>query len=139
METLDSFASSYPLEILIADDDAVRRASTKQQLTQLGYTPGEAASDREVLRMAAAWQYDVILMEAVIPGINKIFDLARPDSGLRPLFIAISGAKSTEKMGVSLQTQIDGVITRPVDRPELLLQLKACSVLAGKCSVRSGR
>lgn len=139
MEALDSFAASYPLEILIADDDAIRRESTKKQLTQLGYTPGEAASDSEVLQMAAARQYDVILMEVLIPGIDGIFDIARPESGQRPLFIAISGARSKQKMGVSLQTQIDSVITRPMAQPELLLQLKACSVLAGKCSVRSGR
>jgi len=86
--------------------------------------------------MAAARQYDVILMEALIPGIGGIFDLARPGSGQRPLFIAISGAGSKAKMGVALQTQVDSVITRPMDRPELLLQLKACSVLAGKCSVK---
>ena len=139
MEAPDSFASSYPLEILIADDDAVRRASTKIQLTQLGYAPGEAASDTEVLQMAAARHYDVILMEALIPGINGIFDLARPKSGQRPLFIAISGTGSKAKMGVSFQTQIDSVISRPMERPELLLQLKACSVLAGKCSVKSSR
>jgi CheY-like chemotaxis protein len=139
METLDSFASSYPLEILIADDDATRRTATKKQLIQLGYMPEEAASDSEVLAMAETRRYDVILMEVLIPGIKVILDNARQGADQKPLFIAISGARSKEKEGMSLSTQIDSVINRPMGRPELLLQLKACSVLAGKCAVKSDR
>lgn len=133
MKTPNSFASSYPLEILIADDDTVRRAATKQQLTELGYTPAEAASDREVLLMAGARRYDVILMEMLIPGIAGILDFARPKPDQKPIFIALSG---THSKAVSLPTHIDSVITRPMDKPEFLLQLKACSVLVGKCFIK---
>lgn len=136
MKTFDSFASSYPLEILIADDDISRRAATKQQLTELGYMPEEAASDREVLVMAGTRRYDVIMMELPIPGLDGILDFARPKMGQKPIFIAISGTHSKEGTAPSSATQIDSVITRPMDRPEFLLQLKACSVLAGKCFIK---
>ncbi|HEV2482917.1 MAG TPA: response regulator [Puia sp.] len=141
MKNPNSFASSYPLEILIADDDTIRRVAMKQQLAELGYKPEEAASDSEVLSKAAARRYDVIMMQVLIPGIDGILDLARPKAGQKPIFIAISSssAYSKEERVVSLPTQIDSVITRPTDRPELLLQLKACSVLAGKCFIKSGR
>ena len=131
MKALRSFASSYPLEILIADDDTSRRATMKQQLTELGYAPEEAASESEVLLMAGARRYDVIMMEVLIPGMHGILDFARPKADQKPIFIAISGTKA-----VSMPTQIDSVITRPMDQPEFLLQLKACSVLAGKCFIK---
>ena len=136
MKTPDSFASSYPLEILIADDDTIRRAAMKQQLIELGYTPEEAASDSEVLLKAGARRYDVIMMEGPIPGIDGILDLARPKAGQKPIFVAISGAHSNDRRSASLPAQMDSVITRPMDRPEFLLQLKACSVLAGKCFIK---
>lgn len=139
MKAIPSFASSYPLEILIADDDATRRTAMKQQLAELGYAPEEAASDREVLSMATTRRYDVIMMEMLIPGIKGILDLASPLVGQKPLFIAISGTHSDDPKVVSMLPQIDSVIARPMDRPELLLQLKACSVLSGKCFIKSDR
>lgn len=133
MKATDSFASIYPLEILIADVDTVRRGAMKQQLTELGYMPEEAASDSEVLSMAGARRYDVIMMEALIPGIDGILDFARPKAGQKPIFIALFASHSRS---VSLPTHVDSVITRPMDRPEFLLQLKACSVLVGKCFIK---
>ena len=133
MKATDSFASIYPLEILIADDDTIRRGAMKQQLTELGYSPEEAASDREVLSMAGARRYDVIMMEALIPGIDGILDFARPKAGQKPIFIALASSYSKS---VSLPTHVDSVITRPMDRPAFLLHLKACSVLVGKCLIK---
>jgi CheY-like chemotaxis protein len=136
MKALPSFASYFPLEILIADDDTIRRAAMKQQLTELGYAPEEAASDNEVLSMAGSRRYDVIMMEALIPGLDWILDFARPKTGEKPIFIALSPSKSK---ATPLPMQMDSVITRPSDQPEFLLQLKACSVLVGKCFVKSDR
>jgi CheY-like chemotaxis protein len=133
MKTSGSFASFYPLEILIADDDILRRSAMKQQLTELGYTPQEAASDSEVLSMAGARRYDVIMMEVPISGIDGILDFARPKAGQKPIFIALSGSHSK---AVSSPAHVDSVITRPMDQPEFLLQLKACSVLVGKCFIK---
>jgi CheY-like chemotaxis protein len=139
METIDAFASAYPLNVLIADDDATRRAMTKQQLIQLGYKPDEAATDSEVLHMAGAQQYDVILMDVHIPGLEEILDIRRPETTTRPIFIAVSSAAASTFMDVSLRTRLDSVITRPMDRQELLLQLKACSLLAGRCRIKAHR
>ena len=136
MKAPDSFASSYPLEILIADDDTTRRTAMKQQLAELGYTPEEAASS-EVLSMAGERRYDVIMMEVLIPGIDGILDLASPKAGQKPVFIAISSSNPQPGAAGSLPKQIDNVITRPMDRPEFLLQLKACSLLAGKCFIKA--
>lgn len=136
MKALSSFATSYPLEILIADKDITRRAAMKQQLAELGYTPEEAATDRDVLSMAGSRRYDVIMMEVLIPGIDGIFDDAGTKEGQKPIFIALSGARPADRGVGALTAQMDGVITRPMDRPDFLLQLKACSVLVGKCFIK---
>ena len=146
METIDAFATAYPLDILIADYDVDDREAIKILLTQLGYAPDEAASDGEVLRMAGVRQYDVILMDIRIPGIERVVDAPRSKdqrerkatgtNDVRPILIAISAVAAKDFRTRSLMARMDSCITRPMDRQELLLQLKACSVLAGKCCVK---
>lgn len=146
METIDAFAAAYPLDILIADYNVDDQKAMKTLLTQLGYAPDEATSDSEVLRMAAIREYDVILMDIRIPGIERVIDAPRSQgrmgrepagaSDVRPILIAIAAVAAKDFRTTTLQARMDSSLTLPMDRQELLLQLKACSVLAGKCCVK---
>jgi CheY-like chemotaxis protein len=139
METLDAFSSAYPLDILIADDDAHERAEIKELLAELGYNPDEASSSADIIRLAGARKYDVILMDIRIPGLEYVLDAPNSQPGHRPIIIALAGATVTDFRISCLKTRMDSFIAQPMQQKELLLQLKACSLLAGKCSVRSGK
>jgi len=136
MENLDSFAIAYPLEILVADNDPADRAATSHMLIQFGYKPDQASSAGDIADTTAAKNYDVILVDVGIPGLETILDRSERTNNLKPLFIAIAGAASNNFRTATLVTRMDSYITRPMDRVELSLQLKACSVLAGKCCIR---
>lgn len=135
MENLDSFAIAYPLEILVADNDAADRAAISQMLVQFGYKPDQASNIGDIVHTTAAKSYDVILVDVSIPGIETVLDSSERNPRLKPLFIAIAGDSNNFRT-TTLLTRMDSHITRPMDELELSLHLKACSVLAGKCCIR---
>jgi CheY-like chemotaxis protein len=136
METIDAFATAYPLEILVAENSNTSRLSTKDLLVQLGYLPDEASSDIDILEKAGKKLYDLILMDLRIPYLESVLNLSNPGPTITPIFIAIAGAAPRTFKDISLKARMDGCITGPMDRQELILQLKACSLLAGKCAVK---
>lgn len=136
MEHLDSLAIAYPLEILVADNDPADRAATSRLLVRFGYKPDQAADLGDIVHTTAAKSYDVILLSLCIPGIEAVIDDSERNPSLRPLFIAIAGASNNFR-AATLLARMDSHITQPMDELELSLQLKACSVLAGKCCIRA--
>jgi len=136
METIDAFAAAYPLDILVAENDNSDRLSTKDLLLQLGYLPDEAFSQKDILRKAGMKQYDLILMDLRIPDLESVLVLSNPGPTITPIFIAIAGAIPRTFKDISLKARMDSCISGPMDRQELILQLKACSLLAGKCIVK---
>lgn len=135
MENLDSFAIAYPLEILVADNDPAYRTATSQLLIKFGYKPDQASDIGDIAHTTAAKTYDVILMDVCMPGIETVLDSSERNPKLKPLFIAIASTSNSFRTA-TLLTRMDSHITRPMDELELSLQLKACSVLAGKCCIR---
>ncbi|HVS94936.1 MAG TPA: response regulator [Puia sp.] len=131
------FSQDYPLNILIAGNNADSRAATRDMLTGLGYQPGVATNTRELLDMTNIGSYDVILMDIQMPEAEAM--LATQLSGgtkKRPLIIGITGSTKPGFKQICLQAGLDHSIYRPVDPKELRLQLKACSILSGNCRIR---
>jgi DNA-binding response OmpR family regulator len=131
-----AFAIAYPLEILVADHDPADLAATSRLLAQFGYKPDQVASVGEIVHTTAAKSYDVILLDLRIPDVETIIENSERNPSLKPLFIAVAGTSNNFRI-TTLLTRVDSHITRPMDETELSLQLKACSVLAGKCCIRA--
>lgn len=136
MESIDVFATAYPLNILVADQYSTARTSTMELLHGLGYSPGVAASCREVMQMTSTQKYDVILLDIAMPGLDMLLSSTNRGPGARPIIIAMSGTVRPDFKETCLKTMADHCISRPVRSDDLLLQLKACSVLAGRCRIR---
>jgi len=137
METLDAFALAYPLEILVADQDNTDRIAVIELLNQLGYRPDEASTDTDILQKAGKKNYDVILINVRIPNAECVFRIEGTNATERPIFIGVSAAGPYSFKATTLKARMDSCIESPLDRQELLLQLKACSVLAGRCAIKS--
>ena len=136
METLDAFARAYPLEILVADQDKTDRIAVIELLSALGYRPDEATTDKDILQKAGKKNYDVILLNVGIPNAEGVFRIPGSGPAERPIFIGVSAAAKLTFKETALKARMDSCIDSPVDRQELLLQLKACSVLVGKCAIK---
>ncbi|WP_207424949.1 response regulator, partial [Desertivirga brevis] len=73
-ETLlsETFAERYPLTILIAEDNLINQKLAVRVLNKLGYDPKLANNGREAIEMMCKQNYDVILMDMLMPEIDGI-------------------------------------------------------------------
>jgi signal transduction histidine kinase/DNA-binding response OmpR family regulator len=63
-------ADLYPLQILLAEDNLINQKVGCQFLQRMGYQPDLAANGREVLEKLREKDYDIILMDMVMPEMN---------------------------------------------------------------------
>jgi CheY-like chemotaxis protein len=71
-----TWASKYPLRILLAEDNAVNQKVGLLMLSRLGYSPHLAIDGERALNAVEDAQYDLILMDIQMPKMNGI-DAAR--------------------------------------------------------------
>jgi CheY-like chemotaxis protein len=136
MEMKGVFSATYPLDILIADNHPEERAVAAKMLNGLGYRPSVAGCSGDVLRLTSTQKYDVILMDMRMPGLDTVLHTPVSQPGARPIIIAMAGVTKPGFEECGLQAMADHSINWPMERDELLLQLKACSVLTGRCRIR---
>jgi CheY-like chemotaxis protein len=137
MENSIKFSTDYPLAILVAEPFLESGSSARDILTQLGYQPELATNSREMLNMTSQKSYDVVLMDIRMPEAENILASRQTDTeSRRPIFIAMTVSGRTNFREMHLSEGMDHAISKPVDRAELALQLKACSVLTGIRRIR---
>ena len=141
MENTTLFSKNYPLTILIAGDDPEIQETTKGILDQLGYQTEMAKNCEELLDRTSVKTYDVILLDIHMQGADEMLDDGLHDGFDRdqcrpPLIVGISGNGRPDFRQICLRAKVDHCIEKPVDPQEWRLQLKAFSILTGKCRVR---
>jgi CheY-like chemotaxis protein len=137
MENSIKFSTAYPLSILIAEPYHDSHSTAHDILLQLGYQPERATSSREMLNMTGQKWYDVVLMDTRMPEAEDVLASCLTDTdSRRPIFIAMTISGRTNLKEMYLREGMDHSISKPVDRDELTLQLKACSVLTGNRRIR---
>ena len=62
--------------VLLVDDDEVNLLLTSVALREQGFTITEATSGERAIRMLADWLPDIVVLDALMPGLNG-FDTCR--------------------------------------------------------------
>jgi CheY-like chemotaxis protein len=108
--------------VLVVDDDMDIRALLRLRLERMGYRVEEAASGEEALEKARAFSYDLCLLDICMPGADGIETLDRLRDvapSTRVVFVTASTDDETFDRAVSLDTQPDGFIAKPVSTEAL--------------------
>ncbi len=89
--------STRQLRILVVDDSALSRQVVEEQLRALGHSPTTVDSGEEALRVLASTDYDLLLVDCRMPGIDGFETVRRlrrsqePRRPPLPVIVAMTG------------------------------------------------
>lgn len=114
------------MKILLVEDDPPTAAVLSEVITAQHYTV-DVATDGEIgLQLATSWEYDLILLDLLIPkldGINLCRQL-RAHGFQKPILLLTAKDASTDVVK-GLDAGADDYVTKPYDLPELLARMRA--------------
>ena len=115
-----------PCRILTIEDDAAIRRGIVDALTFAGYEVIQAADGNEGCRAAVSREYDLLLLDMVLPGKSGL-EILREVRNARPtLPVIILSARGEERDRVTgLKLGADDYVVKPFSVDELLARVEA--------------
>lgn len=111
------------LRLLVADDNAVSRMIAAGLAEKLGHAADLAADGEQALRMLAARDYDLVLMDCEMPqldGYEAVRRLReREGDGRRTPVVALSAALGEEERLACLEAGMDDFLCKPLGLNDL--------------------
>jgi signal transduction histidine kinase/CheY-like chemotaxis protein len=121
------------IRLLIVDDNPVNRLLARRMAERLGHQPEIAASGREALEMVQQNDYEVILMDFIMPemdGLETTQRIRSLDLSRQPRIVALTANAFPEDRVKALDVGMDGFISKPLHLEQLRLEL--CSICIAK-------
>lgn len=114
------------MKILVIEDDATTRNFVATALRQEGFVVDEAGQGREGLMMAISCDYQLVILDRMLPELNGMQILAamRAASITTPVII-LSAMDSIEDKVAGLSAGSDDYLTKPFALAELLARVNS--------------
>jgi CheY-like chemotaxis protein len=123
-----TFASRFPLRILLAEDDVVNQKMAVRLLERLGYRLDAVGNGLEVLEALRRQPYDVVLMDVQMPEMDGLEAtrciLSTWTSNERPWLIALTAGAMKENREECKAAGLDDFLTKPMNMRELEMALE---------------
>ena len=113
-------------KILVAEDDASTNRLFCAILRRAGYEPIPAVDGEDALRKLDEYKVDLLLLDVMMPRLDgfALTRMIRDSGSLLPVLMVTARALPEDKrQGFLVGT--DDYITKPVDKEEMLLRIKA--------------
>ncbi|UHD14876.1 ATP-binding protein [Thiocapsa bogorovii] len=121
------------IRLLIVDDNPVNRLLARRMAERLGHQPEMAASGPEALEMVQRNDYDVILMDFIMPemdGLETTQRIRALDLNRQPRIVALTANAFPEDRAKALDVGMDAFMSKPLHLEQLRLEL--CSICIAK-------
>ena len=112
------------LVALVVDDDAAARQFVSMALGFEGYTTDQAADGTEALDLLARERYDVVVLDADLPGTSGISVLRQLRETLPVAVVMLSASDDSVLRVVGLELGADDFCTKPITERELALRVQ---------------
>ena len=112
-------SDTYPLNILIAEDDKINQDLAMLLFSRLGYNPHIVSNGIEALEAVSQHIYDVIFMDVYMPEMDglaatqSIRKSVPPDQW--PQIIAMTASVTPHDKAKCEEARMDGFISKPID------------------------
>jgi CheY-like chemotaxis protein len=130
------FAQSYPLHILVAEDNVINQKLILMVLSKLGYKADLAENGKRAVDMLSEGNYNLVFMDMQMPEMDGIeaTQIIRNQAGYQPKIIAMTANAMKEDKEECLKAGMDDFLSKPVMLNDLknMLVLWATAIKAGK-------
>jgi two-component system copper resistance phosphate regulon response regulator CusR len=114
------------MRILFAEDDRQLRTSIARGLREQSYAVDQAGTGPQALALAAASEYDVIILDVLLPTTDGLAVCrAIREQGNRVPILMLTALDGVEQRIAGLDAGADDYLTKPFDFGELLARLRA--------------
>jgi len=123
-------APKRKLDILVAEDNSVNQRLAARLLEREGHTVTIAGSGQEALDLFEQRQFDLILMDVQMPGLDglqataRIREKERASGGHVPIVAMTAQAAEADRLRC-LASGMDAYVTKPVHVPALLKMIES--------------
>ncbi|MBD2093395.1 response regulator transcription factor [Microcoleus sp. FACHB-1515] len=114
------------MRVLVVEDDASISKFIHQGLSEAGYAVDVASNGREGVSYAIAADYDVIVLDVLLPeldGLSVLKDLRQ--RGLQTPVLLLTARDTVQDRVLGLDAGADDYLVKPFDFTELLARLRA--------------
>ncbi len=119
------FEPEKPLRILLVDDDAELSGMMTEYFARLGHRIDCSYNGRDGLVRALQQNYDVVLLDVMLPTINGFSVLQRLRQRSRIPVIVLTARIRRDEVIAGLNGGADDYLTKPFDPDELLARIHA--------------
>jgi two-component system OmpR family response regulator len=114
------------MRVLVVDDDARMAGAIRRGLQYEGLVVDVAAGGEEALRVAGATEYDVVVLDVLMPGLDGFETCRRMrDEGRWMPVLMLTARDSVEDRVRGLDGGADDYLTKPFSLAELSARLRA--------------
>lgn len=114
------------MRVLVVEDDAGISRFIHQGLNEAGYAVDIASDGREGISYAIAANYDVIVLDVLLPELNGLSVLKElRQRGLRTPVLLLTALDTVQDRVLGLDAGADDYLIKPFDFSELLARLRA--------------
>lgn len=120
------FAYFRPVRILLIEDEVKTIHSLRQGLEEYSWIVDIATNGNEGLRLALENQYDVVVSDIIMPGVNGL-DICRQlrEKGIKTPVLLLSALGHTDDKVTGLEAGADDYLSKPFEFREFLARVKA--------------
>ena len=117
-----------PLKVLVAEDNTINQRLVKGMLSALGHTGVVVGDGEKALRCLEKLQFDVVLMDVMMPHLDGLGALAaireseRASGHHLPVIMVTAHCDASDRARF-LQAGADGYVGKPIDQDLLAAEL----------------
>ncbi len=123
--------------VLIADDNQQNAELLEAHLDGTGYETRITANGDETLRAAAEWRPDVVLLDVMMPKMSgfEVCKRLRADPATKDVAVLmVTALDQSTDVERAVEAGTDDFLTKPINKTELLLRVRALLEAAGRPS-----
>ena len=115
-----------PVNVLIVEDDKATARFLRQALTEASYGVQVACEGQAALTLAQQQNFDLILLDVMLPGLNG-FTICRRlrEAGVTTLILLVTARDALEDKVEGLDSGADDYLVKPFSVAELLARARA--------------